>query len=645
MSRSAVLFTVLSLILCQAAMGGTNHNAKIALHARYHSVKLHCGNLPAIAQCSDIVHTFGDCTYNVAVYVVVYDYVGTLRGVEYGLTWPAGWGTATTTHCGDAAVGDIVSPGDGMAITWNTCTSGGDYWPVAFTRLSPTGAGDVDLICNPATSFIGITDCDSVEYAAVAVYGAGLCGNAGDDPCVNRTWYVDPYGTGDAPTIQAAIDTAAVGDTVLVAAGTYTVDDDNYLRIQDKNIVLRSESGPDSTIIEDTDIYINASLLVSGVTSATHVDGFTFDRGRGYTCGGMYCSGAPRVSNCIFKDCSGDWGGALYAEDSYAEFTDCLFFSNGSQGKQARVVRGSPTFKRCAFDSDIDRHGAVTCDSTSATFSRCEFYNSCDTSAVVIGSLVICRRSAQPTFDSCTFWGNTLLNELNVVLCYGAAEPTFANCTFWGNEAESSHVFRLMEGAQPRLENTIIASNPGAGAICCEDSLSVPTLTCSDIYGNEGGEWTGFIAGQLGLNGNISEDPKFCDADSADFRLFDDSPCITDPGCGQIGAWGVGCESSGAPGREPEQAAFGLLANSPNPFSPETRIAFSLSEPGHVTLTLYDATGRRVTVLADGRYDAGRQSVTWDGKGASGQPLTPGVYFCRLKSGGRTASRKIVLTR
>ncbi len=64
--------------------------------------------------------------------------------------------------------------------------------------------------------------------------------------------------------------------------------------------------------------------------------------------------------------------------------------------------------------------------------------------------------------------------------------------------------------------------------------------------GNMGGDWVGWLEGQEGVNGKFdSADPFFCDWAGDDFTLRADSPCAgqNNPPCGQIGAWGVGCEA------------------------------------------------------------------------------------------------------
>lgn len=103
----------------------------------------------------------------------------------------------------------------------------------------------------------------------------------------------------------------------------------------------------------------------------------------------------------------------------------------------------------------------------------------------------------------------------------------------------------LTEANPPTLANTIIASSLAGAGILCSFSHP-PVLTCCDIHGNAGGDWTGAIAGQLGINGNISADPLFCDPAADDFTLRGDSPCAPGGECGLIGAWPVGCDPTPA---------------------------------------------------------------------------------------------------
>jgi FlgD Ig-like domain len=86
-----------------------------------------------------------------------------------------------------------------------------------------------------------------------------------------------------------------------------------------------------------------------------------------------------------------------------------------------------------------------------------------------------------------------------------------------------------------------------------------------------------------------------------------------------------------------------LQQNRPNPFNPQTTIAFSIKARGHVGLSIYDVGGRLVRTLANETRAAGAYQLTWDGRDARGQAVASGVYFYRLVAPEFTKTRKMVL--
>ena len=98
-------------------------------------------------------------------------------------------------------------------------------------------------------------------------------------------------------------------------------------------------------------------------------------------------------------------------------------------------------------------------------------------------------------------------------------------------------------------------------------------------------------------------------------------------------------------GDVPRAVAFGLSQNYPNPFNPLTSIVFSLDQACRVSLRVFDVSGRLVRTLAEGPYLAGRHTVSWDGRDASGKPVASGVYSYVLEGEREVAARKMVLLR
>ncbi len=95
----------------------------------------------------------------------------------------------------------------------------------------------------------------------------------------------------------------------------------------------------------------------------------------------------------------------------------------------------------------------------------------------------------------------------------------------------------------------------------------------------------------------------------------------------------------------PLAAAFGVQANHPNPFNPQTTIDFAVDAAGPVSLRIYDSAGRLVTTLVDGVQSVGRHTAVWDGTDAAGRALPSGVYLVRLQSAGRQDSHKLLLAK
>lgn len=83
---------------------------------------------------------------------------------------------------------------------------------------------------------------------------------------------------------------------------------------------------------------------------------------------------------------------------------------------------------------------------------------------------------------------------------------------------------------------------------------------------------------------------------------------------------------------------FSLHQNYPNPFNAQTEIVFELGNTARVDLSVYDITGRKITTLANGIFEAGEHSLEWDA-----EKFSSGVYFYRLETGSESYTRKMTL--
>ena len=91
--------------------------------------------------------------------------------------------------------------------------------------------------------------------------------------------------------------------------------------------------------------------------------------------------------------------------------------------------------------------------------------------------------------------------------------------------------------------------------------------------------------------------------------------------------------------------SFALHQNYPNPFNATTRIRFELPKSGRIDIRIYNILGQEVHLLTNDVYDTGRHEIEWRGSDRSGNTVSSGIYFVRMKSEGFVKTRKIMLVK
>ncbi len=450
----------------------------------------------------------------------------------------------------------------------------------------------------------------------------------------------------DQPTIQAGIDAAVDGDTVIVADGIYTGAGNAELTIAAKQLVLFSQNGSSSTTI-DLGLSSQRAFVCSLSTSA-RIKGFSVVGGNAPACVARVWASRLDLVDCVVTNCRGEQGslieadssqlriensvlrkswaeqaGALSLRRSSANIVDCVFDSIACRSmaiaKGGAIYAGvacsltvSGTHFRACWATELPPGpnrfgGAIFCDSAVvADFANCLFEH--NEASQGLGGAIFSAFS-EVTIAGCRFSRNgneldlyplsrqassgstvallpfplpvsqhsggaiyALLSDLSV---YGSVfdsngfhtggiqrrqggavflDRTIAKiegCTFVANEASQGEAM-LMANSSLRLDSCIVAFNTG------ENTNSLPiaadtfpntllAISCSNLYGNENGDWAGLVDSLETLYNNFSLDPQFCGRSVGNYLLQEDSPCRPELSpCGSlVGALPVepGCNS------------------------------------------------------------------------------------------------------
>ncbi len=158
---------------------------------------------------------------------------------------------------------------------------------------------------------------------------------------------------GNQPTIQAGINAASTGDTVLVADDTYSGVGNYNLDFYGREIVVMSENGPDNCTINclgsGRGIYFH-----TGETSSSVFEGFTITAGNTGTGGGInVTNSSPLILRCIIANNYGAYGGGIYISNGSPSIIKCTIASNAaSNGGAIYFTSSSPLISSCIIVSN-----------------------------------------------------------------------------------------------------------------------------------------------------------------------------------------------------------------------------------------------------------------------------------------------------
>ncbi|MDP8240375.1 MAG: choice-of-anchor D domain-containing protein, partial [Candidatus Hatepunaea meridiana] len=321
----------------------------------------------------------------------------------------------------------------------------------------------------------------------------------------------------DFNTIQAAINAADDGDTVLVADGTYTGEGNRDISFDGKEITVKSENGPDNCIIDCQDGGIGF-FFTNGEGQTSILEGFSVVNGNSNEAGAVFIDDglSPIILNCVFEDCQGDFVGAIrLGNDAGCSATpsiirNCTFRNCTSDGNAAIIMYAEKTWiENCLFENNTGGTYIVQNafpEPEPGHIWNCTFIGNHSVFAPLgLGHGYVA--------EYCVFSDNVSTNCAGAVMgtTQWRGTTSIINCTLYNNTVENRSI-------NPAADWHLTVVN----CILWGEDADQQILTHSNnyhiSYTDAQGGWEG--------EGNIDSDPLFINPDNNDFHLTADSPCI-----------------------------------------------------------------------------------------------------------------------
>ncbi len=348
----------------------------------------------------------------------------------------------------------------------------------------------------------------------------------------------------DYATIQAGIDAAVDGDTVLVQPGTYI----ENINFNGKNIVVGSLflTTQDTSYISQTVIDGNQSgsvvSFVNNENSSAVFTGFSITNGSGtynetnnrFDGGGLYINYAsPTINNLnVFSNIATLGAGIFcYSGNNTLHLSNSNIHHNNSAdcyfGGGVWIGGGALLENLMVSDNSATYAAGIYLNGSNLVFKNSIIRNN---SAIQDGGGIYIN-TADPLFENLLIHGNSA-GTGGGILC-GSANPTIKNCTIIGNSipAPDGSIYfgggiRCDGGSHPDITNSILWNNEPKNIGF--DNWGDPTVTVR--YSDIGNGLDGIEDNDNGiinwLEGNIVNNPKFVGSSVDDYSLQASSLCI-----------------------------------------------------------------------------------------------------------------------
>jgi parallel beta-helix repeat protein len=363
---------------------------------------------------------------------------------------------------------------------------------------------------------------------------------------VDVFYYHSIFVPDDYLTIQDAIDASRPGDSVVIRPGTYIENID----FRGKAIVVRSENGPDATIIDGRNPANpdsgSAVYFTSGEDSSSILDGFTIMNGSGTYLdyrfgGGIYCidSHPKIVNNIIENNSTNGHGGGIYCRYSDALIVNNVIKENSAPGGGGIFsFENSPTISnnvitdnysvndgggiclKNSFSHIINNFisnneamygGGIRLSDSYSTIANNEIIANTATNQ---GGGIFCNDSSPLILNNIIAMNRTWpLSEGGGIYLWDESYPTITNNTIALNSGLDGGGIYSNEGSI-EIINTILWANSGAGG----SEIYVVNGELTVTYSNIQGGWPG--------EGNIDVNPMFVSFRGFDYLLHPSSLCI-----------------------------------------------------------------------------------------------------------------------